>query len=209
MYGRQWFRPGSQVALSNEALTLEGIVRKRLYRESISFASLKLDASRSEEGSYWERQINRINRLQERNGPTKRYSNKIKIGYNGFWNGFDPEENEILNLITHACMLAGFDTCVDLSDPDITVCSCFNNNENTNINEDSTRLLYLGENVRPDYSHVDYSLSFDISSYSKRNIYAPLWILRSENIQYLDRIMNHIMKMIWKKKKQLIVLVIL
>ena len=178
MFGRQWFRPGSQVALSNEAVELEGIVRKRFYKESIHFAASKLKHSHSVEASYWRRQIKRIRRLQARNCVLP-YYNKIRIGYSGFWNGFDPENNEILNLLSHACVLAGFEAIVDLNDPDITVCSCFNGGENPKINEDTTRLLYLGENVRPDYSYVDYSLTFDFSSYCGKNIYTPLWILRS------------------------------
>jgi len=37
----------------------------------------------------------------------------------------------------------------------------------------------LGENVRPDFSKTDYSLSFDMSDYCGRNMYMPLWLLRS------------------------------
>jgi hypothetical protein len=37
----------------------------------------------------------------------------------------------------------------------------------------------LGENVRPQFNFFDFSLSFDLDTYLDRNIYLPLWALRT------------------------------
>ena len=56
-------------------------------------------------------------------------------------------------------------------------------NHKSNLTDISgaTRFLYLGENVRPTYTYFDYSLSFDLDTYHDRNIYLPLWLLRTES----------------------------
>ena len=61
----------------------------------------------------------------------------------------------------------------------MVIFSCFGNPGLEQF-ERATRLLYLGENVRPDFSIADYSLTFDMSNYCGRNIYVPLWFLRSK-----------------------------
>jgi hypothetical protein len=175
MFGRQWFGPTSQMGLEEKALDFEQLLRKREYSTAIELASAEV--SPSTDGvtkRFWLRQRQRACRLQERCKTT----NYVAIAFMGFWPGFREDDNEVLNLLSYAANLVGLGVRIDKSDPDLLIFSCFGDQDLNRFSR-ATRLLYLGENVRPDFSHADYSLSFDISDYCGRNIYTPLWLLRS------------------------------
>jgi hypothetical protein len=175
MFGRQWFGPGSQVALEEDALAFECLVRKREYTRALELAHNRVktpDSARLQD--FWKRQLNRVLQLRIRS----RTSSNISVAFSGFWPSFNSNDNEILNFLRHASSLIGVDIITSNLDPDLLVFSCFGNPE-LNKYQKATRVLYLGENVRPDFSETDYSLTFDQSSYCGRNIYLPLWLLRS------------------------------
>jgi hypothetical protein len=175
MFGRQWFEPGSQVALEDDALIYEALVRKRLYAKAFEFVNYKLDSTAcTKSHCFWLRQRQRVRQLQMRNHSTS----VIRVAFSGFWPSFEPDDNELLNIVRHAASLAGFIVQIDYSNPDLLLFSCFGEPQ-PNEYLGATRLLYLGENVRPDYRDTDYSLTFDMSDYCERNIYLPLWLLRS------------------------------
>jgi hypothetical protein len=175
MFERQWFRPGSQVALEEDALTFESLLRKREYIKATELANGKINSPNPQMSyHFWTRQLHRAFKLQTRS----RENSDISVMFSGFWPGFNSGDNEILNLLRHASSIIGLNIKLTNSDPDLFIFSCFGA-ENLNQFRQATRLLYLGENVRPDYSTTDYSLTFDISSYCGRNIYLPLWLLRS------------------------------
>jgi len=78
------------------------------------------------------------------------------------------------------------------SDPslcDIAVYSCYGDFGSLRYTQHATRILFLGENVRPCFSEFDFSLTFDADSYLGRNIHLPLWLLEIDwfNKQYIDR----------------------
>lgn len=93
---------------------------------------------------------------------------KIKIAFSDFWSNFNPKENFFLDLLRES-----FD--IELSEkPDLLIFSSFGY-EWTKYN--CTKVFYTGENVRPNFSHCDYSISFDYEDYDKKNIRFPLYNL--------------------------------
>jgi len=163
------------MALCEEALAFESLLRKREYNKAIEFAVAKTNTQLDpKKHKFWKRQLLRGKRLQER----CRLHSVIGVTFQGFWPGFRPDDNEILNLLQHAASIYGAEVYPNNSDPDLLIFSCF---EQLSFDKfpSATRFLYLGENVRPDYSETDYSMTFDMSSYCGRNIYVPLWLLRS------------------------------
>ena len=175
MFGRQWFGPGSQAALDDDSLKFEALLRSRRYSKANQLLSqILVEQTQGRHRRYWLRQLNRLRRLQI----LPRNNNSISVAFTGFWPGFNPADNEVLNLFRYAASLIGRQIHFTSANADILLFSCFGEYY-YDEHPDATRILYLGENVRPDYSEADYSISFDMSSYSGRNLYLPLWILRS------------------------------
>jgi hypothetical protein len=175
MFGRQWFGPASQVALEGEALDFESLVRKRKYSTALEFATKNIDRGTGGHAyGFWLRQRQRVLRLQQRNMT----NNYISVAFRGFWPGFKEDDNEIFNILLSAAQIVGYGLTLDSKDPDLLIFSCFSEPCFEKFDR-ATRILYLGENVRPDFSATDYSLTFDMSDYCGRNIYLPLWLLRS------------------------------
>jgi len=175
MFSRQWFAPGSQIGLNAIALELEGYLRGKLYGKAESLINKRAGtSSASEEAAYWNHQYLRLKKLSERN------TNIIKVGFTSFWQGFNRHDNEIVNLLKHCASIVGFEIEIVEKYSDIVVCSCFGDPELREFTG-ATRILYLGENIRPNYRAFDYSMTFDLDSYSGRNLYLPLWVLRSRD----------------------------
>jgi hypothetical protein len=175
MFGRQWFGPTSQMGLEERALEFEQFLRKRRYNIAIELASAEVSpSSDGVKRGFWLRQQQRARRLRER----CKIRDYVTVAFTGFWPGFRDDDNEVFNLLSYAARLVGLGVRIDYSDPDLFVFSCFGD-QNLNKFNQATRVLYLGENIRPVFSHADYSLSFDMSDYCGRNIYTPLWLLRS------------------------------
>lgn len=100
----------------------------------------------------------------------------IKISYVDFWNGFDPNNNWFSNFFRD-CFAEKviFNAPPELSD--IIIGSCFGGSISRYKNVKATKIFFTGENIRPNLSDYDYSLSFDIDSYNGKNIRLPLWLL--------------------------------
>lgn len=175
MFARQWFGPDSQVGLREEALTFEELLRKRQYNKAISLANERINTVEGAKSqSFWMRQRQRGLRLQQRGNS----ESVISVAFRGFWPGFRDDDNEILNVLKYSASIIGTKVEINALDPDLLIFSCFGD-PSFNEFRYATRLLYLGENVRPDFSETDYSMTFDMSDYCSRNIYSPLWLLRS------------------------------
>lgn len=176
MFARQWFGPGSQVALGEEALAFEKLLRKRQYSKAIEIANGKVyTVAGSKSHNFWLRQRLRGLRLQQRCNTVS----VVSVAFRGFWPGFREDDNEILNVLKHTANIIGAKVELNCLDPDLLIFSCFGDQCFDEFQR-ATRILYLGENVRPDFSETDYSLTFDMSDYCGRNIYLPLWLLRSK-----------------------------
>lgn len=94
----------------------------------------------------------------------------MKISFIDFWGGFDPCNNFIYFLIKD---IYNDVKVVDPNDADVLFCSAFGNQHFNFRNK--KKIFYTGENVRPNLSLYDYSLSFDVDDHNGRNIRLPLW----------------------------------
>lgn len=90
----------------------------------------------------------------------------IKITFSDFWIGFDPNDNYFINLLRKKFN-------VELSDNrDYLIYSVFSNNH---LKYNCVKILFTGENVKPNYLECDFSISFDYKMYHGRNIRYPLF----------------------------------
>lgn len=95
----------------------------------------------------------------------------IKIQFTDFWKGFNPRDNNFHNLLIKHYN-------VELSDtPDFLFYSVFGCSY---LDYPCTRIFFTGENVRPDFSQCDYSLSFDHDDYHGKNYRFPVYAIEHD-----------------------------
>lgn len=102
----------------------------------------------------------------------------MKLHYVDFWPGFDVNCNWF-NLLFKYCFLdRNISITNNPNEADVIIGSCFGNNID-HITNKCTKIIYLGENIRPDnyLSKYDYALCFDIYSSDKRIFRLPHWWL--------------------------------
>lgn len=98
---------------------------------------------------------------------------KIKIWFTDFWDDFNPYDNFFTKLLSKY-----YDLDITPSNPDFLIFSwCLKDFYNY---KNCVRIYFTGENIRPDYSICDYSISFDYDSFDKRNLRLPLYVLYGE-----------------------------
>ena len=187
MFGRQWFPPDSQVGISNVGLDFEEQLRLKDYDTALKLCIDNINNNKN----YWKRQYKRLMHLQSYYFANKQnISKNIAIYFNGFWPDFDESENQILDFLNASSyeLNVSYHSSKDIQSSDILLESCYGSPLSVKY-EHLTKILFLGENVRPFYSHYDYSMSFDRSTYGSRNIYLPLWFLEIDHFgkHYQDR----------------------
>jgi hypothetical protein len=91
----------------------------------------------------------------------------VRIAFADFWPGFDERENYFTSMLDRPFELS--------SDPKLCFFSGFGSKHRKY--PDSLKVLFTGENVRPNYRECDYSLSFDLESYGEKNLRWPLYNL--------------------------------
>jgi hypothetical protein len=96
---------------------------------------------------------------------------KIKIGYSDFWGELIPDDNYFYNLLS-----LEYKVEIDNENPDILFYTVYSDNHMRYDMSKVIKILYTGENFRPDYTQCHYSLSFDYSD-DPRNYRLPLWAL--------------------------------
>ena len=62
----------------------------------------------------------------------------------------------------------------DDAEPDFVICGCGQLAEV--LQYDCVRILYIGENIRPDFNYFDYAWSFDKIQFGDRSLYYPLYV---------------------------------
>ena len=182
MFPRQWFPPFTQEGLSPDALHFEHLLHSSNFKSAKLFLASRL----SDQSPYWSRQSKRLRHLYSlRNN----YSNQpLKVYFSDFWPDLDVSNNQFLDLL-RICINKPIITVLDPSLCDIALYSCYGDLSTLSQTKHAFRILFLGENVRPFYSEFDFSLSFDQSGYSGRNVYLPLWLLELDlfSSSYADR----------------------
>ena len=94
---------------------------------------------------------------------------KVKIGFIGFWNGFDEKRNFIYQILSER-----YD--VELSDKPEYAFIYPLGNPCKYTKYDGVRILVAGEPVAPDFSAYDYAIGFDHIDFGERYIRYPVSI---------------------------------
>lgn len=91
-----------------------------------------------------------------------------KVKYLDWWNGFDPYQYRI-----HQILSKHFD--VEISDdPDYVICSVYSKEF---YKYDCIRIFYTGENFCPDFNLFDYAIGFEYLEYGDRYIRCPNYLM--------------------------------
>lgn len=97
-------------------------------------------------------------------------SEPIRLGFAGFWPGFDPHDNFFTRLLrTHFAI----EIC---SRPDYLIHSCVGPGRDDHLRHAGIRIFYTGENVAPDWSNTDWAFGFSRDPHP-RHFRLPLWVL--------------------------------
>lgn len=91
----------------------------------------------------------------------------LKIFYTDFWKGFAQQSDFITPILKKH-----FNIILDHRNPDIVFCSTLHRMSQT-VKYNQPKILYTGENHRPDGRGAEYTISFD--KHSETNYYLPLW----------------------------------
>lgn len=194
MFQRQWFPPDSQIGITQEALKFESY----LIRKKFSKARSICIANKDQNISYWKRQYYRLQRIESHG--MNRYQH-VSVSFSGFWPDFSSSDNQLLDFIKLAAQSLKINLeVVSSQEADINFYSCYGNI--SYCNNSATKVIFLGENVRPSYQLFDYSLGFDRFEAGTKNIYLPLWNLEIDffNHNYPDRVPIAVDKLIYPFK---------
>lgn len=99
-------------------------------------------------------------------------ASKIKIFFEGFWDGFDYENNFITNILRKY-----YDISIS-KDPDYLFYSIFNDNY---LKYDCVKIFFTGENISPDFNLCDFAIAYDDISFGDRYLRFPLWLLYNQH----------------------------
>lgn len=101
----------------------------------------------------------------------------MKVSYLDFWPGFDINCNWFNLLLKDSFPEKTIQFVSDPNESDVIFFSCFGQEHKKYKESSQTKILYIGENVRADFSVADYCLSFDFDSYDGKNFRLPHWYL--------------------------------
>jgi hypothetical protein len=186
MFGRQWFSPQSQIGLSDPALKVRALIEKHAFCSADEMIKQECRTNTP----YWRRQYKRLDHMRTRQilesleGPQP-----IKVFFSGFWPKMNIHNCQLHDFLRIASPNRIIQIEQNPSIADISFFTCYGNYTGLKESEQSLRILFLGENVRPSYEHFDLSFSSDFATYSGLNAYLPLWLLEINwfNKQYEDR----------------------
>jgi hypothetical protein len=126
----------------------------------------------------------------------------LKIDFVDFWPGFVKTDNYLFNVLSKRYV-------VKISeDPEVLFYSCYGNSY---LGFNCLRIFYTAENIRPDYTACDYSLSFDYTS-DERNFRLPLYAFYIDQREALAKMLEppsrEMAVEIWKAKKKFCCMVV-
>jgi hypothetical protein len=94
----------------------------------------------------------------------------IRICFSDFWGLFNYDDNYFFQLLKKR-----FNVVIDKENPDYVIYSTYGTNFLKY--KHAVKILYIAENVRPNYWECDFSIGFDYSSYNGRNLRYPLYVM--------------------------------
>lgn len=92
----------------------------------------------------------------------------IKIKFVDFWGGFNPHDNFITNVLKR-----NYEVLVTDS-PDYLFFSVFGY---SHLKYDCVKILFIGENIVPDFNLCDYAMGFDFLDFGDRYMRLPLFMV--------------------------------
>lgn len=94
---------------------------------------------------------------------------RLKIKFVDFWSDFNFEDNFIINILREKYIC-------ELSDnPDYLFFSTFGNRH---LHYKCVKIMYIGENVFPDFNICDYAMAFDWLDFGDRYMRLPIYLIR-------------------------------
>lgn len=99
---------------------------------------------------------------------------ELRLCFVDFWPGFNPSDNFFYHLLCRH--LAVERLTFDFYEPDLLFFSCFGGRHLAYREASCRRVLFLGENVRPNLESCDLALTFDRID-DARSVRLPLWKL--------------------------------
>lgn len=99
----------------------------------------------------------------------------MNISFSDFWPGFIDKNNFFVDLLRS--IFEEINVVPFGEKTDILIYSCFGENHLKANRNQIKKIFYTGENIRPNYNHCDFSLSFDFDSYGGKNYRFPFWML--------------------------------
>lgn len=127
----------------------------------------------------------------------------IKVNFEDFWPGYDKTNNYFYNLL-----IQNYKVVIDEENPEILFYSRFGIKY---LKYKCKRVLYLGENFRPDLTACDLAFSFDFNS-NKRHFRLPLYSLYIEGHKMFKKSERKISReeavQIWKSKTKFCCMVV-
>ncbi|PAF51550.1 glycosyltransferase family 10 [Helicobacter sp. 13S00477-4] len=103
---------------------------------------------------------------------------KIKINFVDMWENFDIKNNFFIRVLSKR-----FEIQIDPK-PDFIICSIFGNKFK---NYDCPRIVFIGENIVPNFNAYDYALSFEFLKYADRHLRLPLYYVYLDNYIHQDK----------------------
>lgn len=94
---------------------------------------------------------------------------KIKIKFVDFWADFEDNNNFILNILRQYYICELSDT------PDYLFFSTFGN---SHLYYKCVKIMYIGENIFPDFNVCDYAMAFDWLEFGDRYLRLPIYLIR-------------------------------
>lgn len=103
---------------------------------------------------------------------------KIKLNFVDMWGDFDVHNNFFTRLLSKR-----FEIEIS-SSPDFVICSVFGNNFKK---FNCPRIIFIGENIVPNFNAYDYGLSFELMNYGDRHFRLPLYYVYLDNYIHQDK----------------------
>lgn len=94
----------------------------------------------------------------------------IRLGFAGFWAGFDPRDNFFTRILAERWRIEIVD------EPDFLIHSCIGKARHAHRRHRGVRIYYTGENIPADWASTDWAFTFDYSDHP-RHVRLPLWPL--------------------------------
>lgn len=108
----------------------------------------------------------------------------VKINFAGFWGSFKKEDNLFTRILKKRYN-------VEISDnPDFVICSN-RGSAFEYINYDCTRIMFMGENMSPDFTVFDYCIGFDYLDFGDRYFRLPFAFYFDNMKPWIPEILTH------------------